>query len=664
MGFVLFLLLIFFSLGKAQSIEQVTALLQTAPCAQQYIYAITPYEWRELDINLYIKRFDRTHTCCGRWGLEQLTRPITDYHELLKRQQGLVYFKQSPDHLYQWYKCLDALASEQEHLFAYYDQHDQLTYKVKQLYFTWFSSILNKNQLLLDYAYVVDVGSSVITLIGLLSINSFFAECVSAYMQQRPIDIAHGVFGGLSHVIDAHRIDDCQYQQLKSQGGFEYHTKQHLSTPLVYNVANLVSSCINKITSAVNAAGCLFSKPASAQIVFKGTLGDKWSFYNEQCNIPSVVAACLVAGNVLYVDQCLIIRIDQHYRKLRNLFYTYRSLQHRLTGVARFMHYAKELIVYAQSVSALADNSIIQRAYALCTDDHSDLALVLQNLQSSSYAQEKDIWYSRGHALITHALINDYKQQLLCILQAIGIIDAYVSIYRVYDEYQGDQNKFCLVDFTAAYEPFFIFQDAWLPTLSNQQELQSCVIGSDQPRNILLTGPNGSGKSCVLKLIGGLAVLAQSWTIVPAIACSMSVFSAICTSFNPPEDITRGVSTFMAQKERLDTIGNMVVHDQGAGCSMLLVDEPYRGTVEAEASQRCYQWCKNLVQYPHCMQIIASHLQKPLELGVDKSFALKQLEVLAYDDGTFVRTFKLIDGVSSWWFDDVGKRIAFVDAFF
>jgi DNA mismatch repair ATPase MutS len=247
-------------------------------------------------------------------------------------------------------------------------------------------------------------------------------------------------------------------------------------------------------------------------------------------------------------------------------------------------------------------------------------------------------------------------------LQAVGIIDAYVSIYRVYDEYKDRNNRFCFADIIAASEPLCMFDDAWLPLASREHEQHSCVIGFNQPRNILLTGPNGSGKSYFLKLVGGLAVLAQSWTIVPAASCSMSLFADICTSFNPPEDIARCVSTFMAQKERLDALAKLAACDSPNGCCMLLVDEPYRGTIEAEAEQRCYQWCNDIAQYPHCMQLVACHLKKPLELAQNNYFALKQLEVLVHDDCTFTRTFKLKDGAPAWWFDDIPKRMAFVDS--
>ena len=656
MKFLLFLVITSFSFLKA---HDVAAVLQAVPCAQEYAYTITPYEWQELELDAYIKQFDRTHTWAGNWGLQQLTRPIADYQALIKRQQGLKYLDQHPERVYQWYKLLDMLASDQQHLFVYYDQHDQLANKVKQLYFSWFSSLLNKSQLALDYAYVSDLVSSAITLIGLLSVNSMCAEFISAQLQGRSIHLVQGALGGFSHLINAHRLDDHGYQQLKQQGGFD--NKTVAVNPQAESFTRF-GGLVNAITGALQSAIAMLAKPASTQTIFKGTFGDKWSFYHEQCHIPSCIAACLVAGNVLYLDQCLLIRVNQHYRKLRSLFYTYRSLQHRLVGVARFMQNARELLQAAQTVDALAENAIVKEAYVLCTSPTSDLAQVITHLQSSNYAQERNVGYSPGHALITHTLINERKQQLVHVLQAVGIIDAYVSIYRVYDEHKNKNNSFCFADLVCSGDPFCMFDNAWLPLVSQQQDQHSCIIGLNQPRNMLLTGPNGSGKSYFLKLVGGLVVLAQSWTIVPATTCSLSLLQALRTSFNPQEDIMRGVSTFMAQKERLDVLHSLVTQHMHEGCCMVLIDEPYRGTIEAEAEQRCYQWCTSVAEYAHGMQLVACHLKKPLELVKRNDFAIKQFEVLMHDDGSFTRTFKLKDGAPSWWFDDMAKRMAFVDS--
>ena len=196
--------------------------------------------------------------------------------------------------------------------------------------------------------------------------------------------------------------------------------------------------------------------------------------------------------------------------------------------------------------------------------------------------------------------------------------------------------------------------------IAQNQIHNSISLGKFHARNMLLTGPNGGGKSSILKLMGGVAVLAHSWGIVPARACSMSVLSGLRTSFNPPEDVSQDLSTFMAQKKRLDQLHDYVSSVPSDARLLFLIDEPYRGTIEAEAEKRVYKLGYELAQYPNCMTVMASHLKSPLELAQSSYFVNRYLAVESEGD-SFVRTFNLCEGVSSWWFDDIDKRMRFID---
>jgi DNA mismatch repair ATPase MutS len=234
----------------------------------------------------------------------------------------------------------------------------------------------------------------------------------------------------------------------------------------------------------------------------------------------------------------------------------------------------------------------------------------------------------------------------------------------VYHEYKNHQERpFCFAQMSISKKPMLDIVDGWLPLIrSNHVGNSICLGGDDQSRNLLLTGPNGGGKSSLLKLMGGSVVLAHSWGIVPANACSMSLFAGLRTSFNPQEDIAHDISTFMAQKKRLGQLQKYVQQSDKANCYLLLVDEPYRGTIEAEAEKRAYQFGDYIAQYQQAMLVMASHLQQPIQLQEDTNlFINKQMQITSNDDGTFNRAFKLLDGAACWWFTDIEKRMQFID---
>lgn len=652
---------------QAQHIQQAKQILQSVPLTQSCDYLITWYEWRELNIDEYIRLYDHTKTVFGSWGLQQLTKPITDYHVLRERQESIKLLEQSPALYNRLRVILDDIKRQQEHVLACYQERDDLNLRVQQLYYTNFN-ILNKSKLALDVGYATELFSSIANLGTLLCINSLAAEVICAQIEGRSVHLLDGLGKGLKHFIAYHTLSDHGYQIMKAKNRFALPASPIVSDGICTKslgsaVYQSINACALAVINCFKQGVALFTKPDSMQILLQGSFGDKWSFYNNECHLPTIASLCLVAGQVAYVDQVLYMRLRQNYRRLTFLFYTYNMLQKRYVALARFFESVRELLDLIQEVPALAHHEAIQHVVALCTQPSSPCYQLLEQLQLPTYRQDYMLCYSRGQLLMTHAFLQKHLKDIVPIMQAVGIIDGFMSICHTQQtQMHADNKTFCFAHLEQTQEPFIHFKDAWLPLIEQQHVHNSCALGKDDIRNLLITGPNGGGKSSFLKLIGGLTVLAHSWTIVPASTCSMSNMYALRTSFNPQEDIQKGTSTFMAQRERLNMLKRHVKAHHNQGCSVLLVDEPYRGTIEAEAELRSYQFCKEVAQESHCMLIVASHLKKPMQLAQEtKLFVNKQFEVVMHSDGTFERTFKLKDDAAWWWFDDVHKRMLFVD---
>lgn len=653
--------------AQEQRIQQAKQVLQTVPFTQPYNYLITWYEWQELNMDEYVRLYNYTQTAFGSWGLQQLTKPITDYHVLHERQESIKLLEQSPTIYTSARVLLDDIKRHEESLLASYQERDELNIRAQQLYYTLFNT-LNTSKLALDVGYATELFSSAANLVTLLCISSLAAEIICAQVEGRSVRVLDGLGKGLGHLITYHTLGDSAYQLMKAKNKFALPASEVAPIAIIHD--GLWSLICQSITAgAATIAHCfkqsvaLFTKPASIQVLMQGSFGDKWSFYNHECHLPTLASLCLVAGQVAYLDQTLYMRLRQNYRRLTFLFYTYNALQKRYVALASMFNSVRELLELAQEIPALACHPAIKRAWELCTQAQSPCYQLLQQLQLSTYQEEHMLCYSRGQLLITHALLKKHLKDIVPIIQAVGIIDGFMSIGHTYQVHMHkNEKRFCFAHLRQTQEPFVHIQDAWLPLIEHQHVPNSCALGQEYIRNLLITGPNGGGKSSFLKLVGGITVLAHSWTIVPAVTCSMSSMHGLRTSFNPQEDIKKGISTFMAQKERLELLNRYAKTEHNQGCCMLLVDEPYRGTIEAEAELRSYQFCKEIAQHAHCMLIVASHLKKPMQLAQEtKLFVNKQFEVAAHDDGAFKRTFKLVDDAAWWWFDDVHKRMLFVD---
>jgi hypothetical protein len=648
---------------RASVVKSAKKLLNAVPFVQGYEPLITSYEYQELSIDRYIQLFDRTHTGCGSWGFSQLTKPITNYNVIIERQQSIVQFDNDQEIFYHFCRLLDQISHLEEHLLAYYNDREELNKKSEQLYYSLIP-MLNESKLALDWSYGTEVFNAAGSLAATLCLNGLIAEFFLAQSQGRSIQFWQGFRGGFRQLFDSHMRSDKVYQDLNQDKKFDIPDMKE--TPC--DIDGSLSSYAWKVWYWFADRGKHFiskiSTPASVQVGTSGSFGDKWSYGSEQLCLGSLASFVVVTGQLIHQDQSFYARVKQSYKRLLFLFNTYAALQHRLVMIAQLVDAMTELINLAQRVPALEHHSAIKRAHALLHDDSaSSLRSLLEQLQYPIYKEKTKFVYSRGQVLITHKLLKDIKMELVPLLQALGIIDGFISICRVYQEHKHNQQQtFCFADMVISDQPLCHLTDAWLPLIKDNHVYNSCSLGEQWPRNLLLSGPNGGGKSTFLKLIGGSVVLAQSWGIVPATQAKISLFHGLRTSFNPQEDLAKGISTFMAQQERLSSLERYIQKADQSNCYMLLVDEPYRGTIELEAERRSYHFAMRIANYCSCMLLMSSHLKKTLDLQEDTQlFKNMHLQIDTLDDGSFVRKFKLCDGAAHWWFEDIEKRIQFID---
>ena len=138
-------------------------------------------------------------------------------------------------------------------------------------------------------------------------------------------------------------------------------------------------------------------------------------------------------------------------------------------------------------------------------------------------------------------------------------------------------------------------EDAWLPMIKNSVSNTMKFGGEQHPNKLVITGPNGGGKSVFLKTLGCCVVLAQSWGIVPAKRARLSLLDGVRTCIHPQESLEHELSTFMAEKMRIDAIKQYVFQNNAPGFKvLLLLDEPFKGTVDSESADRIYEFGKDI----------------------------------------------------------------------
>jgi DNA mismatch repair protein MutS len=97
----------------------------------------------------------------------------------------------------------------------------------------------------------------------------------------------------------------------------------------------------------------------------------------------------------------------------------------------------------------------------------------------------------------------------------------------------------------------------------------------DRERNqiLIITGPNMAGKSTYLRQIALITILAQCGSFVPAKEATIGIVDKIFTRIGASDDISRGVSTFLAEMMETANILNNI-----SEMSLVILDEVGRGT--------------------------------------------------------------------------------------
>lgn len=99
------------------------------------------------------------------------------------------------------------------------------------------------------------------------------------------------------------------------------------------------------------------------------------------------------------------------------------------------------------------------------------------------------------------------------------------------------------------------------------------LIDRNANQILIITGPNMAGKSTYLRQVALITIMAQIGSFVPAKEAKIGIVDKIFTRIGASDDISRGVSTFLAEMMETANILNNVSEK-----SLVILDEVGRGT--------------------------------------------------------------------------------------
>lgn len=554
-----------------------------------------PTTWQDLNLfcgqkklSVYLASIiDRTNSSFGRAFLySMLANPSASIEEIERRQAIIRYLLENPSLLENLDKNLQELGQSENMVLSFWTE-DPIRQEIKkERYLQWPIKSLN------DYVNKNE------TCLAILSICAHIERCL--YLR----DYLLGAF----FVTAYHSLALTNIQSpalLEDMSGWLEHERGITAGPIL-------TECLPRIEDKTG----------------KKVLGLLAGLY-AMMNMSDWAAW---TRDQLYLDSCLhmkIMHVAQYFQGMKDLG----------NIIMRNDRLSQKFLL----------SSSLHSVSALKAENNPDLCRLLTLFCHPSFKEKPSFTTHKGRSLLCFKLMNEQKAFFEDIFAAVGEIDAYVSLAKLFKEKQSGRAAYCFVQCVMSPKPMIDIKDFWNPFVDEKKVVfNSLALGTDDHAgNMIITGPNAGGKSTVLKAIAIDLLMAQSFGIAPASAMKFTPFSKITSYMNVRDDIAAGNSLFKAQVLRAQELFEFVQSLDNNKFCFVIIDEMFNGTSPREAEASAYSVAKNLGQHANAMCAIATHFSMLTSLEKDTHlFNNYNVQVERSSDGKIVYPFKLKSGIS------------------
>ena len=315
-------------------------------------------------------------------------------------------------------------------------------------------------------------------------------------------------------------------------------------------------------------------------------------------------------------------------------------MQEKLVPPAKIVNALGSIYQSIKSNKTIRNNIPSLKAIPQLAIKSSKLSYLLKLLQTNTFKGSSSYFSHSGRILSAFQLIKEVKNDFTQALEAIGELDAYLSMATLLDEHEEQEARFCFVDFVEQSErPQLSLDGFWFPQVLFNDEIKSgekpVILNSIEMgegtdlSNIILTGPNKGGKSTILKAIITSLLLAQSYGIAPAKSMQLTPFSKIQTYINIPDSTSLGISLFQAELERVARLIDSIRSLEPSQFAFTILDEIFSGTSPEEAVIGSGSIIEPLCYMRNSMNIISTHYHQLTDLERHTNGIFKNYKVVA-----------------------------------
>ena len=328
-------------------------------------------------------------------------------------------------------------------------------------------------------------------------------------------------------------------------------------------------------------------------------------------------------------------------------------LQKRLIDVATLVasvEHIQELASVHKSLQAalicLEKSNIFDESSSASSDGKKLVNLLLTN----TFKGNASFFSSAGRVLAAHTLMGTAKDELVCAMEAIGELDACLSIAKLYKKHLDTPVGYNFVEYVQSDVPSMKAIGFWNPIVDPQVVVPNdLILGGDVVRNGIVTGSNTGGKSTMLKAVSISVLLAQTLGITPASEFIMTPFATLATSLNIKDDTASGQSLFKAEVNRAHQLMQALKELAPGQFAFYVIDELFTGTSPEKGQAAAIKVARAMAESEQLLYLWATHYPQLTKLEEETSNVFKNYKMEAYKDeetGKLVRPYKLEDGIS------------------
>lgn len=282
--------------------------------------------------------------------------------------------------------------------------------------------------------------------------------------------------------------------------------------------------------------------------------------------------------------------------------------------------------------------------------NNQDLKRLLGYLQTDTFKGEPSYFCYYGRVLASETLSENHIKTLISVMKAIGEIDAYMAIAKLYKESQQESVHYCFASYQSATTPSLSLQSFWHPLIAREKVVTNdLAIGDFDNKGIILTGSNTGGKSTILKSALLSILLAQTFTLAPAEATTITPFALLGSYLSVSDDISAGNSLFKAEVLRAKNLLQNINDLQPGKVAFVVIDELFTGTAADKGSAAACKVADALANKNNVTYILATHFPELTLLEKTTNGRCKnyQIDVVRHSDGSITRPFKITPGIST-----------------